>query len=423
MKLHPEDPRLTAYLLGELPADEVDAVERAIAADPALQAALRELENVRNVLADTLAPTSCALLLNQRETILQASRQVAPLTDRGRSWKPWRIPLAAAAAMVLAIIIFASGSNLRKHDSASNPPVSESPRQPDAPKPELNLLPTPESADTANAPAAPPAPPANFAPPSLHGGSSVAALDFPTLALPIQTGNFSLGRIREIIRSERRLPPHDSVRLEEILNSFALRPNGLTGVARIPATAWHPDNRSDGTTTHAATIATEILACPWKPSASLVLISIRGNPHSDCQVKAVFRANSENVRCYRLLGFSPIEGESHSSLPDKLPAKAITTLAIEVEPSTSKGEFGSIEWSVNDQPAAPIPLTRSASVEPSDDARFAALVCTYAQWLAGEASGMIDVELLAALARETTSETMPEDRADFLKLIDQSLNL
>ncbi|HEX2099555.1 MAG TPA: hypothetical protein VHF69_02765, partial [Candidatus Synoicihabitans sp.] len=39
----PEDPRLTAYAFGELEGDELAAVEAAIAADPALQAAVAEL--------------------------------------------------------------------------------------------------------------------------------------------------------------------------------------------------------------------------------------------------------------------------------------------------------------------------------------------------------------------------------------------
>ena len=56
-----------------------------------------------------------------------------------------------------------------------------------------------------------------------------------------------------------------------------------------------------------------------------------------------------------------------------------------------------------------------------EDARFAALVCSYAQWLAGDQPGFIDAELVAALARETASATLPEDRAKFLMLVDRSL--
>ena len=61
--------------------------------------------------------------------------------------------------------------------------------------------------------------------------------------------------------------------------------------------------------------------------------------------------------------------------------------------------------------------------EPSDDARFASLLCTYAQWLAGDQAGMIDSEIVAALAREVASDGLPPDRYDLLNLIDQTLNL
>ena len=69
----------------------------------------------------------------------------------------------------------------------------------------------------------------------------------------------------------------------------------------------------------------------------------------------------------------------------------------------------------------PIPH-RPRDSEPSDDARFAALVCTFSQWLSNRPAGEIDSGLLAALARETVSDTLPADRADFLNLIDQALH-
>ena len=96
---------------------------------------------------------------------------------------------------------------------------------------------------------------------------------------------------------------------------------------------------------------------------------------------------------------------------------------LEVEPSTPSGNPGTIEWSVNGKPAATVQLTRHGEAEPSDDARFASLVCTYALWLTGEAAGLIDTDLLAALARENAADTLPADRMDFLNLIDRSLGL
>lgn len=424
MKLHPEDPRLTAFLLGELPPDEAAAVERALAEDPALQAAAREIEVIQKLLTETLAPKSVALHPGQREHIRRTAKsdKITPLNVRRKSWKPWIMPLAAAAVLTLIAVFFVQKPGVGKQAAKPTPPapVSEEP-----PRPNIKLLPAPGPVDpgksaTAGSKAALAA--ASDLPP-LRARGYLAAADFPTLDLPVQSGKSSLEWIRKSIVTKREMPERNAVRLEEILNSFQLRPAGMTVVARLPATGWHPDSRENGMTSHAATVATETLACPWKPSASLVLVSIRGNPYSDCEIKAVFRTNSSNVRRYRLLGFAPVEGQDNSPLPTLLPAKSSNTLVIEVEPSAMSGELGTIEWSVNGQSAAPVALTRHGAAEPSDDARFAALVCTYAQWLTRDQDGMIDTELLAALAREIASTSLSGDRAEFLSLIDQSLNL
>ena len=55
MNLHPDDPRLSAWVLGELPADEAAEVAHAVAADPALQAAADQLRGVCNFLDGTFA--------------------------------------------------------------------------------------------------------------------------------------------------------------------------------------------------------------------------------------------------------------------------------------------------------------------------------------------------------------------------------
>ena len=421
MKLHPEDPRLTAFLLGELPADEAAAVERAVAEDPALQAAVREIEVIRQLLTETLAPKAVALHPGQREQIRRTAKsdKITPLNVRRKSWKPWIMPLAAAAVLTLIAVFLVQKPGGGKQ--AANPippvPVSEAP-----PRPNIKLLPAPGPVDPGKSATAGFKATTSDLPP-LRARSYLAAADFPTLDLPVQSGKSSLEWIRKSIITKREMPDRNAVRLEEILNSFPIRPAGMTVVARLPATGWHPDNRENGMTSHAATIATETLACPWKPSATLVLVSIRGNPYSDCEIKAVFRADSANVRRYRLLGFAPAEGQDNTPLPSLLPAKSSNTLVIEVEPSAVAGALGAIEWSVNGQSAAPVAITRQGDMEPSDDARFAALVCTYAQWLTNDQAGMIDTDLLAALAREIASTSLSGDRAEFLSLIDQSLDL
>jgi hypothetical protein len=66
---------------------------------------------------------------------------------------------------------------------------------------------------------------------------------------------------------------------------------------------------------------------------------------------------------------------------------------------------------------------RNDEAEPSNDARFAVLACTYAQWLAGEQVGFIDADIVAALAREVASGKLEADRVEFLSIIDKSLHL
>lgn len=423
MKLHPEDPRLTSFLLGELSGEEAREVEQAIAEDPALQEASRELEQVRQFLVSDLATLPAKLNPEQRDRVLAEARSLDQgiKSAPGRSSLRWILPLAAAASITAGLFVFLAS---QQHPVPN--PASVSSNTPNQPAPDrIHLRPAPGPADASAKSIASNARPARTHPtlPPLLTRGYVAAAEFPSIELPVQSGKSSLEWIRQAILTRHERPAHEEIRVEEILNSFNLRPAGVTVVSRLPAAGWHPDDRSSGQTSHAATIAAESLACPWKPSATLVIITVRGNPNTDCNIKAAFRANSANVSRYRLLGFSNAVGEPDEPMPTLLPAKGSNTVAIEIEPKGTATALGEIEWSVNDQSAAAVPMTRHGSAEPSDDARFAALICTYAQWLANDPKGLVDIELLAGLARETASDSLSGDRVEFLHLIDQSLGL
>ncbi len=444
MKFYPEDPRLTAYLLGELPPEEAAAVQRAAAADPAIGLALRELEPTLRLLTNTLSPESATLLPHQREHILRSARNadqsghITPLPSQRRRWKSILIPLAAAALIVLAVMVLVRLPAGRPHNAGKPAQTT-----PEALPLEVALLPAPGPPDASPSGTVEARPTASSSTISQSAAKRSAALqengdlflrkvaerlsqspkpapgelpqllarhplspaEVPTLALPVHAGGSSLAWITRSIRVDKQRPHANAVRLEEILNQFPLRPTGPAAVAQ------------------GVTLSTETLACPWKPSATLLLVSFRGAANTARNVNATFHPNPENVRRYRLLGFSPVAGIPSETLPSRLPAKSITSLVIEIEPATPTGDLGTIQWAVNQQPAAPIPLPRHAADEPSEDARFAALICSFAQWLANEPSGMIDTDLLSALARETASESLPAERIDFLNLIDQSLDL
>ena len=398
----PDDPTLTAYALGELSAADAAAVERAAAENPALQATIGETREIQQFLTARLTSPADKLLPQQRENIRRSARATDTSGKIISFPRAWLIPAAAAVLALAAFIV------IRR-------PRGE-------PTPVAVTLPAPVSIAPIEAPAISPPPPAPVLPPAVQS-SSMAAADFPTLQLPILTGKPDLASISKSIRSDQQLPPRSAVRLEEILNAFPLRLNGVAAISRSAANNWHPDNRDSGMSAHVATLSTEMIACPWKPSATLLFISLRGNPRSACDVRMIYHANPNGVARYRMLGFTPADGPLAASMPTRLAADASTTLALEIESSKPGGDLGSLEWSTDDQAAPSISLIHKNDADPSDAARFAALVCSYAQWLAGEQSEIITPAMVSALARETASPTLPADRAEFLELIESSLRL
>lgn len=403
-QLHPEDSRLTAYVLGELSPEEAAAIERAAAADPGLRTKIQEMTDIQDFLTERLSASAEQRLPRQRENIRRNPRQAESAAKSGRfaSLQVWIIP--AAAVLALATLILTHMPADKPLAAAGEP---QSPLEP-APVPPPASVPPPAAVP-------PPVPAAWFLPENAVGS--------PTLDLPVVSEKSNFAGISKSIREDGRMPPHHTVRLEQILNNFAFRLNGVTAIARGTADNHPPDELGTGIPSHLATLSTEMIPCPWKPSASLLLISIRGNGQTDRDVKVTFHPEPANIFRYRLLGFNPVEGLTPGDLPTKLPAKSATTLAIEIEPSTPAGNLGSLEWSADGKPAPGISLVRKGDAEPSDDARFAALVCTFAQWLAAAKDGLIDAEIVAALAREIASTTLAADRADFLNLIDRSLHL
>ncbi len=98
--IFPADPRLTAYALGELEGDELARIEAAVAADPALQAAVAELRAFSGDLATALNDEQLA------EPVDGDLRAPSPKTRRG--WVP-PFPVhyfATAAAACFAVVVW-----------------------------------------------------------------------------------------------------------------------------------------------------------------------------------------------------------------------------------------------------------------------------------------------------------------------------
>jgi len=255
------------------------------------------------------------------------------------------------------------------------------------------------------APVAPPEPPAPVEPPPPpfpRAGRRFAVADAPDLPLPVVCRRGKLDAYTRLLHeTEGRLSP-DAIRPEELLNAFDLRPAGAAAIAK-------------GTS-----LAVETLACPWKPSAVLLLARVENPGDTPREVGATLHLDGAAISRYRLIG-SPA-GEPADPLPATLPPKSGISLLIELEPRATGTAMGEIRWSVDGSPVAPVALVRTPAAEPGNDARFAALLGAFSLWLANDQPEVIDDAVVAGLARECADEELPDDRKQALVLIARALD-
>ena len=110
-----DDPRLSAYALGELPAEATAEVERLLEGDPEAVAAVEDLRAMAGTLAAAFATEpAVALTETQRAAVVEAAAQptearaptlaiVGARRREARPWYAWTLAAAAAAAGILVI--------------------------------------------------------------------------------------------------------------------------------------------------------------------------------------------------------------------------------------------------------------------------------------------------------------------------------
>jgi Ca-activated chloride channel family protein len=105
MKLSPDDPKLTAYALGELPEVEAKEIARAMANSPELRKAVEEIRETASLLKTGFAAEPVAKLSEaQKEAVMAKTEPINVVDLRKRSfWKTAGISaVAASIAMVIA---------------------------------------------------------------------------------------------------------------------------------------------------------------------------------------------------------------------------------------------------------------------------------------------------------------------------------
>lgn len=121
----------------------------------------------------------------------------------------------------------------------------------------------------------------------IHENSFLAVTDHPLSTFSIDVDTASYANVRRFLLQDRRLPPPDSVRIEEMVNYFAYDYAGPTDAVPFAAHI-------------------EVAACPWKVEHRLVRIGLKG--------RVVEREESPPANLVFLVDVS---GSMQS--PDKLP--------------------------------------------------------------------------------------------------------
>lgn len=319
--LSPDDPRLTAYALGELADADFAAVDAAVRNDPALQAVVAEIQALGGELTATLAnePVSVELLATAEvaEGIAHSqggtARDPASSADGSEFDAPKRGKLlrfpglyyvfATAAAAGFAIMVvnhssrnFPAAAKEERHyvqmtsrderaDGGAAAPAATAPAPEVASTAAFSLRGSAESV----AKAVPPALltkaerervglasfglPVNVAADLAaetyrHTPETrfVATMEQPLSTFSVDVDTASYSNVRRFL-TDGRLPPADAVRIEELLNYFPY--------AYAPPPATSPSTSSAAETPPFAAHL-EVAASPWAPEHRLVRVALKG---------------------------------------------------------------------------------------------------------------------------------------------------
>lgn len=262
-RIDENDPRLTAYALGELEGDEAKPIEDALAAQPELRDAVEEVRAMSRILASELQKEPLSTLSETQRAELAAAAKGAVPIDRARRRRRTVIAAASALAASLAAVGFFTVALQRspvRLDRAESPAPAFLAAAP-ARRAVLKAEPSQESlARQENAPARTSADTDNGISGERYGQikenqfRNAGTSPLSTFSIDVDTAAYA--NVRRFL-TQRTLPPADAVRIEEMVNYFPY--------AYSPPRGPHP-----------FAVHLEQGPAPWNPRHTLVRIGLKG---------------------------------------------------------------------------------------------------------------------------------------------------
>ncbi len=333
-RIHPEDPRVTAYALGDSPEHEAADLRHAAEANPAVQTALDQTHALAELIRAGFKSESHELGEARREAIRRAGRRPTPENlvslNPPRKWlRPIMVSAAAAALVACAIWMMQQipvGEDRLARDTLEAEQRAEVRMQillgpahrPGRAVVGSHLPPVPPSSLYQVVPEVSPEvvdeeyvalrrllqtnPDAFFRKvrevarsaglPSLSKLPSLADNPFiPTReearsTVPIVSGTASYHLVDRFVRTEKKLPPKNGVRTEELINQVSYEDEGDADLNGIK-------------------LGAELVRCPWDRGAILMGVLLQNGSEKAITRDAILQVEvkPDQIRSYRLIGY------------------------------------------------------------------------------------------------------------------------
>lgn len=239
-----DDPRLTAYALGELPAAECAAVESALQDDPDLRRTVADIRATAATLTAVLAEETPVPATSAGRTTSSSLARRPPRRGRLLAFPQLYYLAGGLAAAAFAVVVALYRDTFDEREQLRTATL----RRALSVRSGGDLL-------TLALPVVPPADPADKAPEVDNPFRTTDRSPHSTFAAEVDTVSYA--RVRRVL-GEHQLPPATAVRIEELLNYFSYH--------------YPPPDAA------AAPVAAdlEVAAAPWAPGHRLVRIGLKG---------------------------------------------------------------------------------------------------------------------------------------------------
>ena len=269
-----DDPKLTAYALGELDEPQQSAIAHATADSPEVQRFVAETREVARVLRSEYR-------LELRRGLLAPGKLTAIQDDAFWSKAgPLAIAALIAVLAVVGAVVFSSNESRISLSSSSNLP-----RHLAGDRAQTNQF-APVEAEDAARPGQIEKFEADAGPYAFTGERPfVSVISRLRSSVPLVVNSASYLDVRRSIHAGL-LPPRESVRIEGMINHF-------------------PYEYSQPTAGEPFSLNLDVVTCPWEPKHRLVRIGLKGNQdvavRADSRIEVEF--NPRRVASYRLIGY------------------------------------------------------------------------------------------------------------------------